>query len=388
MVRLTMRTLITCVFALVTFLPALTAEPVRQDLFTAGDAGYAHYRIPGIVVTPKGTILAYCEARKTGSDWGAIDLLYRRSLDGGKSWTDPAPLGKRPADARRNPAAVARNQGVDGAITMNNPVMIAGDDGRVHLLFCIEYERCFYAQSEDDGESFSEPTEITAAFERLRRDYAWKVLATGPGHGIQTSTGRLVVPVWLSSGTEGNAHRPSRVTTVSSDDNGRTWTAGALVPASGDVINPSETAVVELSDGRIMLNMRHAGPKRLRAVTTSPDGIANWTQPILDPALPEPVCFASLCRFLGTHGPESKNLILFSNPHNATDKVRKNLSIKGSWDDGQTWPIMKTLESGLSAYSDLAVGPDGTIYCFFERGVDGKDYERLTFASFNLDWLQ
>ena len=120
-----MRTFVTVAVVLIAALPGFAAEPVRQDLFTAGIGGYELYRIPGIVVTEKGTILAYCEARKTGSDWGAIDLLYRRSIDGGMTWSDPVPLGKRPAHARRNPAAVARHQGVDGAITMNNPVMIA-----------------------------------------------------------------------------------------------------------------------------------------------------------------------------------------------------------------------------------------------------------------------
>jgi sialidase-1 len=236
--------------------------------------------------------------------------------------------------------------------------------------------------------TFSEPTEITAAFEGLRHEYAWRVLATGPGHGIQASNGRLLVPVWLSLGTHGNAHRPSRVTTVTSDDNGKTWTAGTLVPVSGAVVNPSETAAIELGDGRIMLNMRHAGPKRLRAVTMSPDGSGNWTLPFLDAALPEPVCFASLCRVPGVHGVNGDGIILFSNPHNASDTARKNLSIKASPDDGKTWPIMKTLEPGLSAYSDLAVGPDGTIYCFFERGVDGTNSECLTLASFDLDWLE
>lgn len=382
------RAIATLVVAVVAALPSFAAEPVRQDLFTAGEGGYVMYRIPGIVVTAKGTILVYCEARKKGSDWGEIDLLYRRSTDGGKTWSDPAPLGKRPADAARNPAAVARKQGVDGAITMNNPVMIAGKAGEVHLLYCIEYGRCFYARSDDDGKTFGPSTEITSAFDKLKSEYDWKVMATGPGHGIELSTGRLLVPVWLSLGTEGNAHRPSRVTTVYSDDNGKTWSAGSLVPADPAVINPSETNAVELSDGRVMLNLRHEGPARLRAVTISPDGAAGWSKLGLHENLPEPVCFASLERYSGGKGSDGKNIILFSNPHNSTDRKRQNLSIKLSEDDGKTWPTMKVLEPGLSAYSDLAVGPDGRIHCFFERGVDGKAYSRLTLATFDLDWLK
>lgn len=361
-------------------------EPARQDLWTAGEAGYAIYRIPGLVCTSKGTLLAYCEARKTGSDWGDIDLMVRRSTDGGKTWSPSKPLGERPANAQRNPAAVARRQGKDGAITMNNPVMIASRDGAVHLLYCIEYGRAFYSRSTDDGQTFAAPTEITAAFEPLRTEYDWKVLATGPGHGIELSTGRLLVPVWLSLGTEGNAHKPSRVTTVYSDDQGKTWKAGAILPKDAQVVDPSETNAIELSDGRVMLNLRHTGAKHFRAVTTSADGGGNWSPFRLDDALPEPICFASLQRFSGGKGTSDKSLILFSNPHNPTDRARKNLVVKLSEDDGKTWSRQFTIEPGFAAYSDLAVGPDGTIFCLFESaGQKGKGYGALTLTTFKLE---
>jgi sialidase-1 len=105
-------------------------------------------------------------------------------------------------------------------VTYNNPVLIADKDGTVHMLFCLEYERCFYQRSEDDGLTWSKPTEITSAFAAFKKDYDWKVLATGPNHSIQLKNGRLVVPVWLSTGTGGNAHRPSVTATIYSDDQG------------------------------------------------------------------------------------------------------------------------------------------------------------------------
>src|SRR5690606_2417715 len=135
-------------------------------------------------------------------------------------------------------------------VTYNNPVLIADRDGTVHMLFCLEYERVFYQRSGDDGVTWSSPVEITACFDAFKKDYAWKVLATGPNHGIQLKNGRLVVPVWLSTGEGGNAHRPSVTATVFSDDGGRTWQAGEIaVPCTDTWINPNETVAVELVDG-------------------------------------------------------------------------------------------------------------------------------------------
>jgi len=130
-------------------------------------------------------------------------------------------------------------------------VLLADGVGPVHALFCLEYARCFYRRSDDDGPTWSQPVEITDAFERFRGDYDWKVLATGPAHGIQLRSGRLVVPVWLSTGTGGHAYRPSVTATIVSDDAGVTWKRGSIpVPNTPEWINPNETVVVELADGR------------------------------------------------------------------------------------------------------------------------------------------
>lgn len=359
-----------------------SAQPRLEmtELFEAGQDGYKIFRIPGVVVTAKGTVLAYCEARKTGSDWGEIDILLRRSTDGGKTWSAPARVAEMPADAQRNPVAPKKVPAERG-ITLNNPVAIADRNGAVHLLYCVEYARCFYRRSDDDGVTFSPAVEIMQAFERFRAAHDWKVLATGPGHGIQLKNGRLIVPVWLSLGTGANGHGDSRVATIYSDDAGKTWTAGDVLPAREDFESPNETAAAELSDGRVMLNIRHPGkPPLFRGVTTSATAIGEWAPIRLDEALPEPVCMASLISL-------GDRRLLFSNPHNATNRDRKNLTIKLSEDDGATWPISRTLEPGPSAYSDLAVAADGTIYCFFERGEKGP-YERLTFARFNVKWIK
>ena len=345
-------------------------ELAKVDLFAAGDGGYASYRIPGIVVTKRGALVAYCEARKTPSDWGRIDVLLRRSTDGGKTWEAPRTVAEPPAGATKNPVALAQKVGRPDEITVNNPVAVADDaTGALHLLYCVEYARCFVMRSDDDGRTFSRPTEITAAFEQLRPKYDWKVIATGPGHGIRLRGGRLVVPVWLSTGAGRHAHRPSCVATLYSDDAGTTWKAGDVVVNHPELTNPNESAAAELADGGVMLNIRHEGPQR-RAVCVSPDGVSQWSKPRLDEALPDPVCMASMTR--------SGDALLFCNPENGQSRERKNLTVKISKDDGRTWTRRVVVEPGPSGYSDLAAGTDGTVYCFYERGAVSGNAARPT----------
>jgi sialidase-1 len=383
---------------------SLAAEPMLEkiDLFEAGKDDYALYRIPGIVVTAKRTALAYCEARLTSaSDWGTIDIMLRRSTDGGKTWQPRTKVANVPGPKEKNPAAMAKNVSKTQDVTYNNAVAFADRDGSVHMLFCLEYMRCFYIRSDDDGVTWSEPNEITKTFEAYRPKYDWKVIATGPAHGIQLKNGRLVVPVWISTGTGGNAHRPSVTSTIYSDDHGKTWKAGEIaVPDTPEWVFPNETVIVELADGRVMLNVRSESPMHRRLVTTSKDGATDWSSPRFDEALLEPICMASIVRVSGGKAGE-KTRIAFANPHNlerddgksaaGKSRDRKNLSVKLSYDEGQTWPVNKTLEANWSGYSDLAVLPDGTILCFYERGSsDGKSSTRttrLTIAHFNLEWL-
>ena len=359
----------------------------KTDLFQAGEGGVALYRIPGVVVSPQGTVLAYCEARKDGkADWGEIEVHLRRSRDGGRTWEPARKIAHLGERIKGNPH---KKQGGEHEQTVNNPVAIADrDTGAIEFLYCVNYARCFSMRSTDDGLTWSAPVEITATFEPFRAKYDWKIIATGPGHGIQLKTGRLVVPIWLAYGKTGE-HHPSAVGTIYSDDHGKTWKAGDVaVPNEGDFVNPNETMVAVLSGDRVMLVTRSNSKPNRKIITVSPNGATGWSQPVFHDQLWEPVCMASIVAY-----PSPPGTLLFSNPHRLPlDKKgreipggrngkRENLSIKLSRDDGVTWPLNKTIEPGTSAYSDLAVLPDGTAVCFYERS------NRLTVARFNLDWL-
>jgi sialidase-1 len=359
------------------------AEPMleKSDMYMAGEDGYESFRIPVLLATPGSSLLAMCEARSYArGDWVSIDILLRRSTDGGKTWSSPCEVAKVAGPHRKNPVALAQKLADPSAVTQNNPLLIAdAKTGAIHLLFCQEYMRCFYRRSDDDGQKFSEPVEITAAFERFREHYNWKVLATGPGHGVQLASGRLVVPVWLSTGMGGHAHRPSSIATIYSDDQGESWQCGDIVAGESDpLVNPSESVAVELADGRVLLNIRSEAKNRRRAIAISPDGATHWMRPEFDDELVDPICMASICRFSKVSD-GGKNRLLFSNPENlkridgkikpGKNRDRRNLTIKLSYNEGQSWPVAKTLEMGRSAYSDLAVGPDGTHSCPPARGL-------------------
>ena len=380
-------------------LSAAVPDIEKTELFAGGEKDHKLYRIPGIVVTRRGTVLVYCEGRRrTGGDWDTIDIMLRRSTDGGKTFSPQTVVALVNSEIHRSPVAIEHTQGKPDDVTYNNPVAIADKNGAVHFLFCIDYMRVFYMSSRDDGQTFTQPVEITKAFESLRPGYAWRVVATGPGHGIQLASGRLLVPAWVSLGLSGNGHGPSADTTLYSDDHGRNWhVQGLAIPDSPEFPGSNETAAVQLADGSVMLNVRTPSKENRRVITISKDGAGAWATPHYQRDLPDPHCMAGMVR-LSTVGKGGRNRILFSNPDNLTradgrdvpGKDRRNVTVRVSYDEGSSWTVKRTIEAGPSGYSDLAVLPNGTILCFYEasrNGSTGGYAERLLLARFSLEWL-
>ncbi|WP_421826421.1 sialidase family protein [Larkinella sp.] len=368
-------------------------QPVFETTATVFDPGtsYATTRIPALVMTTKGSLLAFCEARvNNSSDWADIDMIMRRSTDGGKTWEENVVIAAR--ETKRP--------------TSNCTPIVDRDGKTIHVLYHRNYSNCYYVRSTDDGKTWSAPKEITYAFDQFRPEYNWKVLAPGPGHAIQLQNGqhkgRLVVPVWLCEPNPkipGGDHRPSCVATIYSDDSGQTWKRGAIVAnTTPEIKNPSEHVAIETADGRVMLNIRTESAPHQRMIAYSPNGATNWTKPVFDEELFDPVCMASLIR-VSSPGKGGKNRILFVNPDSQNDpeylnkrndfRKRQNLTAKLSYDDGQSWPVRKVIDAGKAGYSDLAVGPDGMMYCLYETNEGSTETwrYRIVLKRFNLAWL-
>lgn len=362
-------------------------EPVMTAVFRSGENGVTRYRIPGIIATTNGTLIAYCEARKNSSaDWGEIEVHLSRSTDNGKTWSTPVLVAHRGDRIEGNPTK--KTEDGRSEQTVNNPVAILDPKtGRIEFLYCVNYSRCFSMRSLDDGITWSQPVEITSTFESFRSQYDWNVIATGPGHGIAMERGRMVVPIWLAYGKSG-AHAPSATGTITSDDSGKSWQAGSIVvPNTSPYINPNESTLAPLPGNRvIMVTRSHSLPSR-KIVSISPTGASAWSEPRFADNLWEPICMASLVAH-----PAKPGMLLFSSPRSLAMSAagepipgkgapRKNLSIQMSLDEGKTWGTPKTLEASSSAYSDLAVLPDQSVVCLFERG------ESIFCARFSLDWI-
>jgi sialidase-1 len=369
--------LIVCV--LLSFMPQLGARasnPIlwERDLFVNGTHGYHTFRIPSLVVTAKGTVLAFAEGRKHGtSDTGDIDLVMRRSTDGGETWGPLVVVWDDGEHVCGNPAPVVDHETgkVWLLLTWNR-----GDDHERDIIAkrAKDTRRVFVSSSNDDGLNWSTPEDITAVAKRA----SWGWYATGPGMGVQLTQGphkgRLVVPANHSydepNGTLSGGGFEYGAHSIFSDDHGKTWQLGGVIQPK-----MNESQLVELYDGEgtLLINMRSYYGKNRRAQSKSRDGGISWSQAVHIEDLIEPVCQGALIRYHGKARGASP-ILLFSNP--ASTK-REHMEVKASKDHGNTWETWVTLYNGPSAYSALAVLPSGEVLCLYEKG-ENSPYEQIS----------
>lgn len=337
-------------------------------VFASGEGGYDTYRIPAIVETKGGSLLAFCEGRKASrSDTGNIDLLLKRSEDGGETWGPQELLWDDGGNTCGNPAPVVDQE--TGTVWL----LLTWNLGTDHEKDIIagkseDTRRVFVTSSEDEGKTWATPREITA--DTKKDNWTW--YATGPGNGIQLEygahPGRLVIP--CDHIEADSKHYYSHA--IYSDDHGATWQLGGRT--SEHQVN--ECAVVELRDGRLLLNMRNYDrSKKHRQIAYSADGGDTWTGQSFDETLVEPICQASLVRMPGDGDP-----LLYSNP--ASMDAREKMTVRWSDDGGSTWAGSKELHAGPAAYSCLVPLGEREAGCLYEAG-DANPYESIYFQRFN-----
>ncbi|WP_369388836.1 exo-alpha-sialidase [Streptomyces sp. CG1] len=341
--------------------------------FRAGQEGYASFRIPAVVVTGAGTLLAFCEGRSgSAADHGQIDIVLRRSTDGGRTWGPLRIAASNGDHLAGNPAPVVLDTGrillvhIRAAASATEDAILRGRvedaDGR----------RVWVQHSDDDGVSWAVPKEITAQVKRPD----WRWYATTPGHALQLGSGRVLVPANHTlpptggdTGTEAKYHSGH---CLLSDDRGENWYLGYIDENTGGYINVNETTAAELPDGRVYFNTRnHSRSPGNRADAHSTDGGMTLVRPFRPQAgLTAPVCQASVLQL------RDPGLLLYSGP--ADPAFRALMTLRASTDGGTTWRTAYTVDGLPAAYSDLVRVDADTVGLLYETG-DFTAYETLTF---------
>lgn len=328
------------------------------------------YRIPGLVTTNEGTLIAAYDIRyDNASDLqGDIDVGINRSTDGGQTWEemqvimDMGEWGGLPEEQNGigDPSILVDDEtgtiwvaalwthGMPGerAWTASGPGLEPEETGQFMLV-----------KSEDDGQTWSDPINITKQI----KDPDWQLLLQGPGKGITMDDGTLVFPAQFKD-EEGMPY----ATIIYSQDQGESWSIG-----SGAKSNTTEAQVVQLSDGSLMLNMRDNRGGARSVYTTDDLGVSWQKHPTSRSALIEPVSMASLIAFPCPENESGRRCLLFSNP-NSTESRRK-MTIKMSTDDGMSWPEQQQLllnENQGYGYSCLTPVDKRTVGILYEGAGD------------------
>ncbi|AXK33574.1 exo-alpha-sialidase [Streptomyces armeniacus] len=345
--------------------------------YVAGTEGYASFRIPAVVVTAGGTLLAFAEGRRASDDdFGDIDIVLRRSTDGGAGWGPMTVVAANGDDLAGNPAPIATADGRVVLVEVFNAAAATEDAIRRGRVSAADGRRVYVQHSDDEGATWSASREITETTKRPE----WRWYATTPGHAIELReaphTGRLVVPanhsVPPTGGDNGTEGRYNGGHDLLSDDGGETWRLGYTDDNTDGYVNVNETTAAELPDGRVYFNTRNDSPSPgNRADAYSADGGATLELPFRPQAgLVAPVVEASVLQL------RDPDLLLFSAP--ADPDSRALMTVRASTDGGVTWRSAYTVDGLPAAYSDLVRIDADTVGLLYETG-DFSAYSTISF---------
>lgn len=358
--------------------PARCASSVP---YVSGQGGYAVYRIPAVVRTTDGTVVAFAEARESVSDAGSIDIVRRRSTDGGCTWSPQAVVSNQGANTIGNPAPVVDPASGDIVLLSTRNGGDATEDEILRGEVPPEdSRRVFVQRSNDDGRTFSHLREITAT----AKQPDWRWYATGPGHAIALTRGehkgRLVVPANHSSAPPasspdtGEEDKYYGAHSLYSDDGGRSWRIGFSDDSTDGTLNTNESAAAQLRSGVVYFNTRdqEGTSPETRADAISLDGGETLNRPYApQPDLITPVVQGSLLQVNGSGWP-----LLYAGPSDPNE--RRAMAIRVSDDNGQTWQHNFPVSDAPAAYSDLVQLPNRRVGLLYETG-DEDMYATITF---------
>ncbi len=355
-------------------------------VFVSGMDGYKSYRIPAIIRAPNNDLLAFCEGRvDNAADYGDVDIVMKRSKDGGKTWSVLKVIADNKTKQAGNPAPV---------VDRSDP---AYSNGRIFLFYNTgnnnEHEvrkgnglrEVWYKTSTDNGETWSDAVNITLEVHKPKQPSInsaynftedWRSYANTPGHAMQFEEGnykgRMYVAANHSEGEPMPDFSDYKAHGFYTDDHGKTFHLSDNIPIDGS----NEATAAALSNNKLMMNIRNQkGDIKSRIVAISNNGGVKWDTAYFDEQLPDPVCEGSI---LTIGKKKQKNILAFCN--NADTSIRDNLTLRISFDDGKTWQknvvIDKTGAADNSAYSDIVQLDNKRIGILYEK----NNYSSIVFT--------
>jgi sialidase-1 len=367
---------------LATPLAAVTGEArsltaTTSVVFQAGVGGYDLYRIPAIIRTPSGVLMAFAEGRHTTSDTGNVDIVARRSFDGGATWLAQRVVTSHGTDTAGNPAVVVDPASGDIVLlSCRNGATVTEAQIMQGKATSTTTRRVYVQRSADVGVTWSAPTEISESTIKA----GWRWYATGPGHGVvkaaEPHAGRLIIPANHSAsptGTDtGSEAKYYGAHALISDDGGLAWRIGFTSSTPNGYINENESTVAELPTGQLYFSARDqngTGPGN-RADAISIDG-GETLQAAYRPqaTITTPVVEGSVIAL-----PDGR--LLYSGPSHPTDRAA--MALRVSEDAGRTWTVGYQVSGLPAAYSDMVVIED-TVGLLYETGDWGAN-DTVTFT--------